>query len=398
MKICLVSHEYPRPGSTSWGGVGAYTFNMSHALAGAGHAVFVIASGDKPSRKTEGNITVIRLPLNAPKIITRRTAAQALDYSERVKDCVRALHRSEGLDIVEFPDFGAEGYSFLAAALTGPPHVLRLHTCLELVFRNDNRRWSRESHGIAQMEIDAISSAAHITSPSKFLIGLTGGIARISARSVKVAPNPVDTGFFRPAGGAEEAAVLCPGRLQRLKGTHVLIQAIPRVLEKFPRAKFIFAGRDTLSGPDGGSFQAHAESLLDTKSAAATKFTGEVSREEMARLYSRATVVVTPSLYDNFPNTVLEAMACAKPVVAASVGGIPEMMRENEAVLVPPDDPEELALAVNALLADGPLREKIGQNALNAAMTRYAPSIIAAEMTAAYEAAIGKGTMSCACR
>jgi glycosyltransferase involved in cell wall biosynthesis len=359
---------------------------MAHALASLGHTVFVIASDERDSRRTEGAVTVISLPLNAPKIITQRSAAQVLDYGDRVNKCVNSIHSDLGLDLVEFPDFGAEGYSFIVSGQTEPPHVLRLHTCLELVFRNDNRRWTPDARQIAQMETAAISAARHITSPSAFLLTLTSETTPLGASTRRIVPNGVDARVFTPANATDARTVLCPGRLQRLKGSHVLIQAVPRILKKFPDAQFIFAGRDTLSAPDGRSFQAYLTSLLDPKARPAVKFLGEVSRQEMVRLYSAAAVVAVPSLYDNFPNTVLEAMACARPVVAANVGGIPEIIRDGEGILVPPDNPERLALAVNRLLADRTLSGEIGRAALEAARARFAAPIVADEMTAAYQA------------
>lgn len=384
MKICLVSHEYPRDGG-AWGGVGAYAFNMARALAEAGHGVFVIASGEADSREREEKVSVIRLPLNAQKVITRRTAAQVLEYSVRVAECVRALHGETGLDLVEFADFGAEGYSFITSGEREPAHALRLHTCLELVFRNDGRAWSGETRKMADMEITAIRAASSLTSPSAFLADLTAQITGIDAGAVRVLPNPVDTDFFRPSGAREETVVLCPGRLQMLKGAHVLVRAIPKILEESPEARFVFAGRDTMSGPGGTSYREHLESLLDGRGREAVRFVGEVLREEMARLYARAAVVATPSLYDNFPNTALEAMACGKAVVASRVGGIPEILRHGEGTLVAAENHEELARAISRYLGDGALRQAAGARARRAAVERFSSRVVAAEMTKAFE-------------
>ena len=395
MKMCLVSHEYPRADGISWGGVGAYAWNMARALAQYGHSVHVIASGETPSRTEEGGITVVRLPLNAPKIITQRTAAQVLDYSRRVHRCVEALHEEVGLDIIEFADFAAEGYSFITSGRTRPAHVLRLHTCLEIVVGNDNRKWTAETRRIADMELDAIRAAGHITSPSTFLANLTADVASITASNVGIVANPVDTAFFAPRKEYDEDVVLCPGRLQMLKGTHVLVQAVPQVLDSFPAARFIFAGRDTQSAPGGGSYRRHLESLLDSRTVNSVEFPGEVSRQEMAQLYARAAVVVVPSLYDNFPNTVLEAMACGAAIAASRVGGIPEMIRDGEGVLVRPDASEEIGAAIICYLENRAMREGAGEAARRAAVERFSPGGIAAGMTRVCRGIIDMSERSC---
>ncbi|RKY27313.1 MAG: hypothetical protein DRP79_03520 [Planctomycetota bacterium] len=396
MKICLVSHEYPRAGGGPWGGVGAYTSNIARALASFGHEVYVIGSGETESREEDDAVTVIRLPLNAPKIITQRAAGQVLDYSSRVRECVENLHGEVGLDLVEFADFAAEGYSFITSGTPRPPHVLRLHTCLEIVFKNDGREWTEETRNIADMELETIRAARHVTSPSVFLAELTAGAARISASNVRIVPNPVDTNFFTPSKGHDEALVLNPGRLQMLKGTHVLGRAIPQVLAARPAARFIFAGRDTLSGPGGASYRQHLEATLDRRALGSIQFTGEVSRTRMLELYRRAAVVVVPSIYDNFPNTVLEAMACGKAVAASRVGGIPEIIKNDEGILVTPDRPEELARAVLRYLGDRDLRENAGMNARRAAVERFSPGVIAAGMTHTYEEIVDKSREPCA--
>ena len=89
---------------------------------------------------------------------------------------------------------------------------------------------------------------------------------------------------------------------------------------------------------------------------------GSLTEDRMiAAAYSLADVFVIPSLQDNLPNTVLEAMACGTPVVGFRIGGIPDMVRDGEnGLLVPPGDIARLACAIDTLLADGPRRSIMG--------------------------------------
>jgi len=91
-------------------------------------------------------------------------------------------------------------------------------------------------------------------------------------------------------------------------------------------------------------------------------FTRDSAR--LARFYQAADIYVHAALVDTFPNTVLEAMACGIPVVASAVGGIPEqVVHESSGLLVPPKDSQAMAAALDRLLADGNLRDRMGQQA-----------------------------------
>jgi glycosyltransferase involved in cell wall biosynthesis len=100
---------------------------------------------------------------------------------------------------------------------------------------------------------------------------------------------------------------------------------------------------------------------------------GGVTGDRMiAAVYSMADVFVIPSLQDNLPNTVLEAMACGAPVVGFRVGGIPDMVRDGvNGLLVPPNDIAGLASAIEALLGDMSRRVAMGNASRTIAEREY---------------------------
>jgi starch synthase len=131
-----------------------------------------------------------------------------------------------------------------------------------------------------------------------------------------------------------------------------------------------------------------------------------LSREEIRQLYSHAALFVCPSVYEPFGITNLEAMACARPVVASAVGGIPEVVMEGETgVLVPvelradepmtPVDPDrfalDLAAAVNGLMADPARRAAMGAAGRRRSVEHFSWSSIADQTLALYRGLVGQG-------
>jgi len=89
-------------------------------------------------------------------------------------------------------------------------------------------------------------------------------------------------------------------------------------------------------------------------------FTGRLTKEELARQYSRAEIAVVPSLYEGFGLPASEAMACGVPVIASSGGALPEVVG-NAGILVPPGEPGPLAEAIKHLLKDKQLQRELGE-------------------------------------
>ena len=91
-------------------------------------------------------------------------------------------------------------------------------------------------------------------------------------------------------------------------------------------------------------------------------FTGRIDNDKLAKYYSAANIFVMPSVYDNFPNAVLEAMACELPVVAANVGGIPLQVKHNEnGFLIESGNVQQFKDAIITLLDDESLSKEMGK-------------------------------------
>jgi alpha-maltose-1-phosphate synthase len=100
-------------------------------------------------------------------------------------------------------------------------------------------------------------------------------------------------------------------------------------------------------------------------------FTNAVSNSDLRALYHSADLFVYPTKGDTLPLVVLEAMACGLPIVSTTVGGIPYMVGPDQGILVSPDDPDAVAGAVNALLADPGRREAMAKSARENVRARF---------------------------
>jgi glycosyltransferase involved in cell wall biosynthesis len=113
---------------------------------------------------------------------------------------------------------------------------------------------------------------------------------------------------------------------------------------------------------------------------------GFVPPSEVSEWYARAAVVCVPSLREGYGMTAREAMAHGRPVVASRVGGLQDAIRDGETGLfVPPGDPVALRAAIERLLADGALRERLGTAAREDARARFSPEVEAQALVRLWE-------------
>lgn len=181
-------------------------------------------------------------------------------------------------------------------------------------------------------------------------------------RAVHAAPKGVDADKFRPAGpnfrrelGLEQKrVVLGVGRFVPIKNMALLIEAMAHVAQSDPSAHLVLIGE----GPEHANLQAHAQRLGLTRRVT---FVGYVAQDDLGPYYRTADLFVLSSDFDNSPNVVLEAMACAVPVVATNVGGVAEYVSQDRGgELVPARDAGALSNAIEHWLSDAGRRREAG--------------------------------------
>jgi alpha-maltose-1-phosphate synthase len=293
----------------------------------------------------------------------------------------------------------------LAHLLHGIPLVMTAHTIEPL------RPWKREQLGrgadvAAWAERVALEAADAVIAVSTEMRRDLLRHFTIEPERVHVIPNGVDTDTYRPVRGRTRLArfgidpgrpyILFVGRISRQKGLLHLIRAIPDLT---PEAQVVLCA----GAPDTPEI-AHevAASVAQVQAArpGVVWIPEMVDRETVVELYSNAAVFCCPSVYEPFGLINLEAMACEVPVVASAVGGIPEVVVDGETGrlipldvvehggVVEPRDPaafaRHLADALNALLADPPLRRTMGAKGRQRAEALFSWTAVARRTLALY--------------
>lgn len=159
--------------------------------------------------------------------------------------------------------------------------------------------------------------------------------------------------------------LLCLGRLAAVKGFDLALQALALVADRFHDVRLVIAGR----GPERERLLRLAADLrLDGR----VEFIGWVAPNAVPALLNTVTMVLIPSRFDAFPLVGLEAALMARPVIAARVGGLPELVVDQETgLLVEPEDAASLAEAISFLLVRPTLTSEMGCRARRRVLVNF---------------------------
>ena len=177
--------------------------------------------------------------------------------------------------------------------------------------------------------------------------------------------------------------VFYPAVINPRKNQAAIIEGIPQVLKACPDCRFIFAG----AIDDRAYFNTIQKSVFDHGLSPWVEFTGELSTEPLYKLYRDVTVFVFPTHYESQGVVLLEAMAFGLPVIASRIGPVLDVvsLEKASALLIDPDNTEEIAEAIIKLLGDESLRNKISAKGRKLASSRFSWSQTAQGMLAMYE-------------
>jgi len=219
--------------------------------------------------------------------------------------------------------------------------------------------------------------AAHVFTPSAFLRDLAIGWG-VRPERVSVLPNPAPAlpelaprEELRERYGVDGPLLAFAGRITAQKSLHVALEALAEIGD----ATLLVAG----SGDEVASLRARAAELgLDGR----VRFLGAQPRDRVLELFRAADAAILSSAWENFPHTVVEALAAGTPVIATDVGGVREAVEDGvNGLLVPPGDSVAFAAAVRRYLDDDGLRRRLRESA-QPSVERFSPEAVLGELEA----------------
>ena len=351
--VCFVAPEIDRVG-----GYELATLALSRSLRGRGIPVLIVTTATHADETPEGG-DLIRIAVRG-----RHTLLSILPRLLSVL----ARERSK-YSIIHCPTFShLSGLAVLAGRLLRRPTLLRVAT------ENDVREFAEGQHWKYRLFFRLLRGATSVIAPSA---AIRDELLRAGFSSERIVcfANAVDVDRFRPVtpfekaqakgalGLSEETAVIgTVARLVERKGIDILLRAFAMVRHGHP-VHLLIAG----DGPLSQELRALAQEL---------KIEGSISwlgfQPDPVPWLRAMDVFALPSRLEGSPNAVLEAMAMGLSIVATTIGGVVDLLDEGKTgFLVPPDDPDALATALDRLLRNTPLRTDLGSNARSRAVEGF---------------------------
>lgn len=300
--------------------------------------------------------------LQVPKIGWMRSAYQGCIRATR-----RKLHELKP-DIVHGQ--GTERDCSISAVFSGFPNVLTIHGNMRRIAQVNHAKPFSFSWLAARLEGFTVPRSQGVIC----LTNHTRAAVASLARRTWVLPNALDKGFFdiqaNPPPDASPT-ILCVATVSALKNQNSLIRALDPVATQ-RTFKLVFLGQARRGRPYEDEFF----DLVESRSWCSHE--GFADRQKLKWYYQRAAMLVLPSLEENCPMAVLEAMAAGVPVVASKAGGIPDLIQEGKTGLFcDPRDGASMRVGVAKLLEDAEFRQGLAAEAKMRAKERFHPLVVA---------------------
>jgi len=216
---------------------------------------------------------------------------------------------------------------------------------------------------------------------------------------VTVIPNGIPLDKFSPGPSspslrselgltADDRVLLVSSRLTPWKGHMTLLEAVARLADRWPRLKLVVVGEVAFWEADyEQQLKQRAAELGLTEQVIWTGF-----RSDVPQLLRLCDIFVLPSVGEPFGRVIVEAMATSRPVVATASGGVPEIVVDGQTgLLVPPEDAQSLASAIQTLLADSQRAQQMGAEGLTRAHQLFSVDRVARQGQELYQRILSKG-------
>lgn len=385
MKTAFIS--YFGPGEN---GVGTTAFDQATALSRLGGEVVLFTEESRAARLGGAEFDVVGVRSKPTARSLAWSALRRLGLSEAVTaldvDLVKfAAAAAEALGGYGGSSFGR--YVFTESFMEGmfwetPPGAKTamrfgcpryLFQRLGLSDRSVNRR-------LDELDRAAAGRADIRFAPSRRMAELAGEYYGVDAEGISVVANPVDTERFRPpAERGEGFNLLFVGRFTPEKGSDVICEIAPTLLEEYGDFRLTLAGPSGVDG-DGVEYARKLVESVDEGHRGRIDVLGEVGYAGMFEVYGGAHAVILPSRFESFGRVVAEAQAAGLPAVVSSAGALPELVDAERGFVVAGEGGAEYLEAVRRLVEDRAVREAMGKRAREHAEGNYSYASVGARL------------------
>jgi glycosyltransferase involved in cell wall biosynthesis len=404
LRIALISLEYPPENAA--GGIATYTEQAGHLLAAAGHdvSVFTISSIQTRIEQPLENLRVFWIRPD------RSTALQHIRFS------LNAESQRASFDVIEAPEFFAQGLS-ARDQMRHTPLVVKMHTPSQLLYQISHPSGSPPSlfsdwWPQIRLSLGAIRNLKTPYLIQPFLldklerkwssladrcIALNTDMLRFCVDKWRISPGNIDviplpycpSNALLDIPACSETKVLgFFGRLEYRKGMNVLVESLSEILQQCPQLTVHFVGA---IGKDPVSLQDYDKVFLDKLPhfRGRLKFFGKVPPPDIPKHLALVDLVVTPSVWENFPLVVLESMAAGKCIIGSDVGGIRDQLDSGRAgALFQSGNSRQFANTVIDLHRNSAERYRLGVEARKRVLTCYSAQNIGQRMVDSFRTAI----------
>ncbi len=361
MKICQLARLFGISNGHPWGGgVVHVAYYLAKHMAELGHDASIMCGGKPAGRLNVDGVRVTRTgePFQIRSIPTL--------FEQR-------------FDIVHSHYLLATSQALLRFTTRYPKLVVHVH----------------QPGGQPRAEISVprlvLKAADIVIAPSEFVRGRLMDFYDLNSGKVRVIPNGVDTSLFKPAQkeasilrnslGLEECrVVLYLGHFEN-KGLENLLLALPTVLQQDSKVVLVLAGFV------GSGYRSRLSNLVHSLGIEENvRFLPFIPHSRLPALYSMADLFVHPSVFEAFGMTILEAMACEKPVIAVNIDPFTSIIEPGvNGVLIANNTPTLLADSILTLLTSPDLAEKMGRAGREIAERTFQWRFIAQKLLSLYK-------------
>ncbi len=342
MDVLMLGWEYP---PNIDGGLGAHFYSLTESLSRQNVGITAVLP-DSCTAGSKKNLKFRFAHIEKKGGDYAQFLGSVKRYNQRAGRLALEVMRKEGISLIHAHDW----ITFKAALW------LRKKTGKKLVVTFHSTEYDRNEHAdgksaTAKIERAAAKKADGIIAVSKMVKETLVQKYGADEKKVFVIPNAPSIKKF-PRLKRKNMALFA-GRLASQKGAEYLLGAIPKIKQE---SKFVFCGDGYLREP----LEKYAEMLAV---ADRVEFKGFLRQDRLARTYSQCSIFISPSVREPFGISLLDAMAAGKPCIATRNTGLLGFMPKEVCITIPEKNPVELAQAINLLLENKELREKLGRNA-----------------------------------